>query len=267
MAEGTAVESFTSHYIQTAREVCAGYGDFDHAFVSGSLLEGFGNGMSDLDLYIVKTGERGGSQDADHSVILEDFDVDLHHRDGLRVDVEIWTAERMRVAMSAILDCSVAAGAAVTLPPETWLQLAHRVRIGIPVVGAERFEELRSLLDARHLSRVLATWFLSAYNNSAEDAIGAIHARDHGTALLTSRLCYGAAVDATSALRGMTNPKAKWRYAKLRALGGDDLVGQYIAAELDGSTDPGRILTMAKRRLREANSLALAVQTELSAGQ
>jgi predicted nucleotidyltransferase len=79
------MEASIDSYLEAARRVCATYPEFECAFLSGSLLEGFGNASSDLDLYVVQEDERRGSRDAHQSYQQEDSAIDLH------VDEEIRT--------------------------------------------------------------------------------------------------------------------------------------------------------------------------------
>ena len=240
-------------YAEAAREAVSAIRDRECTFVSGSLIEGLGNAASDLDVYVITDSRetppaamtfRWGS-----STVMIDYVGDL------RTDVELWPRATVLACAAAIGACAPGDIAAAAGIEDRELQLAHRLRVGVAVEGAEILAELQAKFDWAHLSRVICNRFLADYNGWAEDASGAVRDGDPGTAMLASRLALGCAVDAHLAASGDTNSKAKWRFKKLQALGDDDLARNYLELEADTSTEPAALLAQARSRLRYAVGL------------
>jgi predicted nucleotidyltransferase len=227
------------------------------AHVCGSLVEGFGNARSDLDVYVFTEGPPALPAADSMRYDIDEFVVDMDYIDNVPVDIECWEIDRVDEVVERLNSC----------PTDDWghaksldiacLQLAHGIRVGCAVRGVERFKQVRTRVDWQHLCQVLFCYFAHDYHNSADDAIGAIDAEDHGAALLMSRMAIGAAMDALLAASGSTNIKSKWRLSKLRQLGMGEWEQRYLAAELDPSAEPAALLSRSKERLRLASDLSV----------
>jgi hypothetical protein len=269
-----------SRHLAIGRSVADRHPDTRVGYISGSIIEGFGTPRSDLDIFLLTDGDPAAAAtpaaaaDPDGATAApagdppsEDRPVATYQADGYRIeldyaediptDTEIWpitVLADLPDELAAIdLDDWGAAGAVA----EAKLNLAHRLRIGLPILGHHRFEALRSRFDWDRLARILCNRWLASYNNLADDAIGAIEADDAMSAVLASRQALGAAVDALTAARGHTNPKEKWRWRKLIVLGLDEVATAYRAAELDPVTDDAGLLAQSQARLRLGASFVL----------
>lgn len=255
----------TDRYIELGRQVAAYYSPIVCAFVSGSLIEGIGNARSDLDVFVVTPhGDVESAVDAVPFTFGE-ARIDISYAEDIRVDTEVWTIHSIRVAAKQLREVPLDDRAAMTSMDERRLQLAHRIRIGVPTVHDEMFRSIQGLFDYARLAFVLCNRFLADYLNDAEDAAGAIGAGDGGTALLTSRAALGSVVDAYLAAHGETNAKPKWRVPKLRRHGDDALLTSYLSHEAQTGIDDDALLGAAKRRLRAANQLAQRTREKIAA--
>lgn len=224
-------------------------------FISGSLVEGFGNATSDLDVFViteVAITESSGILLADQSYSIE---ID-YLEEQLRIDTERWHIVTVRDVIATVNTTSLTDWSAAWKIPEPRLQLAHAIRIGEPVAEAARFAEIASQFDWHKLSTLLRNRFLLQYDGFVEDCAGALQDGDHPTASQLSRWALGAAADAYLASRGLTNGKAKWRFAKLRSLDEADLYTKLVEAEMAG----GPLLEASRNRLRMAADLAIRAQ-------
>jgi hypothetical protein len=246
--------------VAAGRKSAARYAGALTAYVAGSLVEGYGNPRSDLDLFVLFEGappeaEGGAAAAFDGAGV---YRTDLDYVDGVRVDTECWP-------MPAVLDIAKRLNelpaddwtAPVSLPEELF-QLVHSIRIGLPVAAPAEFERVRAAFDWEHVCLLRYIRHMSLYTGASEDAVGAVQVGDHATALLTSREALGAAADALLAASGSTNTKPKWRFTKLRGMGMADVADRIMAAELDPDPAPAALLARAKDRLRLASDLTLA---------
>lgn len=244
-------------YKAIGARVASQYGDALCAFTAGSIIEGFGNATSDLDLFVVGRSEPGPSAwNAVGSFTFGEASIDVgYEEDDLRVDVELWSIHSIRSIADEISRTPLTRSAAASLD-ERRLQTAHALRIGQSVKGENLFAELQESFDFRHLASLLALRFVGDYAGFAEDAVGAIQDDDGGTALLGSRAALGASVDAYLAAKGLTNPKTKWRFAKLRLMSEETLLSDYLRLECQPADDSVSLIALAKERLRFAGALA-----------
>lgn len=182
-------------------------------FVSGSLVEGYGNQGSDIDVFVV--GERPGK-----TVIasLPECDVDVMEIGGVRYDVEYWSPDAVDKLLER-LEALEFDGECypVHLSPDE-LQFCHRLRIGIPIAGQERFDQLIATLATERLLGYIVFFAHADYDDAVDDALSALDAGDLRTSITCSRIALEAAIDCCLALRGDTSTKGKWRWRRLSRL-------------------------------------------------
>jgi hypothetical protein len=265
---GQGAARVSSRHIEIGRRVADQHPQARVGYISGSILDGFGTPRSDLDVFLLTDGEPATSaMPAQSDAPLATYQangylIELDYAEDIPTDTEIWPIDvvvKLPEEFAAIdLEDWSAAGAV----SEGKLNLAHRLRIGLPVVGHDRFYVLRDQFDWHRLARIIRNRFLASYNNLADDAVGVIEIEDAMSAVLASRLALGAAVDALTAAKGHTNPKEKWRWRKLVALGLDEVAASYRMAELDPDPDHAALLARSQARLRLASAFAIQATLE-----
>lgn len=226
-------------------------------FLSGSLIEEFGNAESDLDVFVVYTEEipavRSDFNEGTHLISME-FSANW------RLDIESWTRENMMATADRINQCALKdLGEFVNLSMEDRL-LAHNIRIGIPIQHADHFQQIHQAFDFAHLSRLLTSNSLAYYNNLAEDTAGAIASKQHGAALLMARKTIQFVIDAWLAAQGETNPKDKWRFNKLEKLGNQAMWERYWALETFPLESKNNVFEYAQECLLFAQNIAFEIQ-------
>jgi hypothetical protein len=254
----------TDRLTAVGRAVCARYSGVDAAFVSGSLVEGFGNATSDIDVFLIGDEVVPLGQAAT-TLQYGEYAIEVDMLDDVRTDVEIWSHASATAALTGIADIDAADWTATLHLDRGRMEFAHRLRIGLPVVGAERVEALREKFDWDHFAAVLTQRFLYFSNGSVEDAIGAIGAKDACAAMLNSRIALGAAADALAASAGATNASPKWRHYRLTSHVSSEVAQRYLEAEIDTSSAPEDLLRGAKRRLSLTQAFTSEAMTRLLA--
>jgi predicted nucleotidyltransferase len=231
--------------------------DIDAVFLAGSVVEGFGNMTSDIDVLVMSP--TGGSVTADwpgqrDEFTFRDCRIEIVYIEGERVDVETRSSATVRELIDRLRRIPLTQAGADQLNTHEW-QFLHQLRIGRPVKGAGTLCALRDEIDWTALTRLLSIHREGEYSAHAEDAAGAIHADDVGTALLTSRFALATAMDCLIAAAGHSNTKDKWRYRKLYELRREELVQRCLGLECDAGSDAASILSSARRRLVAAQDL------------
>jgi hypothetical protein len=228
-------------------------------FISGSVIEGYGNAESDLDLFVVYP-EALPEVRAEYTATTNL--TSLEYVGDWRLDIESWSRSQIIDAARRFRECSA--------DLENWaeciqftiaeLDLAHRINIGIPLYNEPNFVELRNEFDAQHFSEILRTRFIYYYGVSLEDATGAISSKQYGTALIATRKTLQFAVDALLAAHGETNAKDKWRFFKLEKLGNASLIDLYWRLELPCISQGDEVLAWARDCLSVANQIVIDAQ-------
>lgn len=227
------------------------------SYVGGSLVDGFGNPTSDLDLLILTHGEP--------DLKAEDFPLEGHlftEMPGRQIFATFALGRRLDLEFRSLLSVQSIANDLIRREQEgresyhafaiEHLQLIHDLLIGLPVDGQAEFERLHKSVPADHLIRQLVRTFGYQTRSQSEDAAGAIAQSAFGSALLGSRQALGSSVDAVLASAGQTNPKAKWRFEKLDNANLPEMKARYIELELDGSADRQSILRNSEARILQA---------------
>lgn len=181
----------------------------DAVFASGSLVEGFGNATSDLDLFVI---HKNAVLKETHVVF--GTPVEVICVNSLRLDVEYWREETVVDLAKKISTVDLVSRVDVSM---SWheLDFCHRLRIGIPLFNKAGFMKLKSKFDFDKLVDILVTKYIRQCEGTIEDCIGALKAQEYETAFLMARSATEFAVEAYLASVGETNVSSKWRFKKL----------------------------------------------------
>lgn len=190
-------------------------------YAAGSLVRGWGNATSDLDLYVVTDDPFVWEGEADfHPVSLEPdrVGVAVPQFGALRGDVEYWTTGQFDQLMAKIsweeYRSGRDTGATVSqIERDCLVKLQHAVALD----GADWLAERRQQFADSAFGRTIAARSLDLADTFAEDALGQLGSGDPESALLTAKLAFGYAADALLAHHGEYGTTAKWRSKKYRA--------------------------------------------------
>ncbi|MGW1954860.1 hypothetical protein ACWCPI_19285 [Streptomyces sp. NPDC001920] len=212
-------------------------------YAAGSLVRGWGNETSDLDLYVVTDTPFPADGAVDfHPVALvpDRVPVAVPALDGRRGDVEFWLADQYRQVMEKVsweaYRSERDTGAALSqFERDCLVKLGHAIALD----GTEWLAEQQRLLHASAFGRTIVAHSLDQADTFAEDALGQLGSGDAESALLTVKLAFGYAADALLAHHGEYGTTAKWRSRKYRAAAPAVLpFEQYWAIETMRDYDP-----------------------------
>lgn len=226
-------------------------------FLSGSIIEGYGNAESDLDVFLIYP-DALPTQGATYA--WDSGGIAFEYLEDWRLDIEMRSEKKFPEMAQRLNACPTDDWNACLGLAEWEIELSHRIRVGVPIRDEEHFWSIHRLFDFDHISRLIATRCLISHQGVSEDASGAILSKQHGTALLMARRALQYAVDAVLAFHGETNLKEKWRFFKLMKLGDTALLDRYWALETKGIGSPEEALAYAKECLLFANQLVLKLQ-------
>jgi predicted nucleotidyltransferase len=199
----------------------------DSVFLSGSLVRGWGNKTSDLDVTVVSGDAWKSSIGEFEHVPLEpnSLQYEQTYVDGRRWDVEYWTSAQLEQVLGKITREQFAdeRGAWRSLSYYE-VALLERLPYAQPADDGEWLRHTqRRLTESAHGS-VLAARSLREADGCAEDATGQLDAGDLHSAVISARLALQHAVDALTASHGQVGSLwPKWRARRMRLIDTDVL--------------------------------------------
>ncbi|MFE9403421.1 hypothetical protein ACFYNY_16770 [Streptomyces sp. NPDC006530] len=195
---------------------------YETVFASGSLVRGWGNPTSDLDVHVVTKDVWTSSIDETNHVALEPNTLQYEGTfvDGRRWDVEYWTAGQIDQVLSKITPEQFADDQG------TWRTLSYH-----EIALLERLPYAAAADDGRWLERVRATLASSAHrsvlivnslkqaDSYTEDVAGQLARDDLHSAVIAARNAFSHAVDALQASLGQFGSLwPKWRARRMQIL-------------------------------------------------
>jgi hypothetical protein len=179
----------------------------DVVFVSGSLVEGFGNENSDLDLFLVRAE---GERTDDPRLVLSTVGFE-----GSYVDYEVYNQANMSAISARINGTDVANLRSVWEIPLDRLDLYYRTAIAEAGYNAEGLRALQRDFDREVAARVLAVWTALRSVCKLQEAGESLEAGFAAQALVSAQAAAAYAADSHLATQGEAYPNLKWRYEKI----------------------------------------------------
>ena len=217
------------------------------AFLTGSLVEGFGNILSDLDILVIVSNK-------------SDYVLPPENSINKRVDVEVLEHAEVDSAVNHLNSMDISGKGFPGIMTEDELTVLHRLCIGIPFFNPEKARTIQESIDCTVLAKYITIYFQAHFRRMVEDAVGALQSEDFTTAFFNARSAFGYAVDAYLAFRGETNIRAKWRVKKLLKHDPSLLETYWKFEASHVANTPEAITGYVKEVIRYSNDLLLTIQ-------
>ncbi|MFF1340784.1 hypothetical protein ACFVYT_23210 [Streptomyces sp. NPDC058290] len=216
---------------------------YETVFASGSLIRGWGNPTSDLDVHVVTKDVWISTIDETNHVALEPNTLQYEGTfvDGRRWDIEYWTSSQLEQVLSKVSQEQFADGQG------TWRTLSyHEIAMleRLPYAAAADdgawLTATRERLAASAHRSVLIVNSLKQADSYTEDAAGQIARGDLHSAVIATKNAFNHAVDALQASLGQFGSLwPKWRARRMEILNPALLpFDTYWAIETMRSFDP-----------------------------
>lgn len=231
--------------------------------VSGSIVRGWGNQSSDLDVYVICLGAApiAGASPAPVALNPNMIAMRVPYVDGRPWEVEYWLDEQVDQMFAKIswaeFDRNRTAGSLITSLEMAFLcHLAHAV----PVQGDEWLAGRRAQLDGSALRSILLVRHLDRIEGYLDDARGQLAGADTESAVLSARLAFGAAIDTLLVSHGEFNQSPKWRARCLRLVAPPEMTFEdYWAIETMAGYDPADPRGWINEVIRTCQRISLGV--------
>lgn len=189
-------------------------------YMAGSLVRGWGNATSDLDVYVIVHEPWDGETTTTSPVSVPPGSVPVavfHDDGGRRWDVEYWLDGQVDALLDAVsLEAFESGrGDAGTLTDND-IAFAQRIPFSLVVEGEEWMRRRREQFGASAIHTMIAAEALYRYDLFSEDAVGMLGNDDLDSAVLAAHLAFGRAVEALLASLGEFNEQPKWRARRVR---------------------------------------------------
>ena len=218
------------------------------AFLTGSVVEGFGNALSDLDILVIVSNK------SDYTVLPPENPINK------RIDVEVLEHTEVDSAVSHLNSMDISGKGFPGIMTEDELTVLHRLCIGIPFFNPEKARTIQESIDCTTLAKYITIYFQAHFRRMVEDAVGALQSEDFTTAFFNACSALGYAVDAYLAFHGETNIRAKWRVKKLLKHDPSLLETYWKYEASHVANAPEAITEYVKEVIRYSNDLLLTIQ-------
>jgi predicted nucleotidyltransferase len=195
-------------------------------YLAGSLIRGWGNATSDLDVYVVTAAPWPGDVTTSSPVYVAPgaLPVNAFYRADRRWDVEYWADSQVDELLDVVswpaFDSGKALAATLTA---TEIAFIERLWFSSVVEGDDWLQRRRKQFHDSAIRTIVAARDLYALDHLTEDAVGMLASGDYDSAVLAARRALGFAVDALLASRGEIAGQSKWRARRMRAVAPPEL--------------------------------------------
>lgn len=246
-----------------------------YVYVSGSLMEGFGNQTSDVDVYVIC------------NVIPEDFSIGYDNsgesylwegktlvrnliHEQVRFDFEYWTLKDFNNAVRQLQEFDINKINHIERISDSDIVLLHRLKYARPLINIEGFLEFYSTIPFENLGFYQAVTLSERFTSFVEDIQGALLSEDFGSAFFMVRRLVELATVSHLAIHGETNPNLKWMYRKLlryqEQSEDHDLLEKYMYFQTH-SFEQSSVKVFIKKAMRFAQDLNSRTQLALQVRQ
>lgn len=190
-------------------------------YLTGSIMEGFGNKTSDIDGFIIfspnlyKRSRNNFLQEQEISVKQGKVFIKSFNIQNIDYDFIFLSWEQFIKAIDDFNKFDISRRDHALSIDRYTLDLLHRLKFAKSLINREQFEKIREKVQFEHLNAYMSIRGLGEYKDILEDLRGAFLSKDFGTAFFNARRLLDVSLTCFLATEGETNPSSKWLYRKL----------------------------------------------------
>lgn len=190
----------------------------DSAFVSGSLVVGWGHPNSDLDVYVVSDDPPPVPIMSTYRVPVEPETIGtiVRYVDEGRVDVEYWRPAQIDQIVRKVGDYDFEGDVPTTEVLESEeIDILSRLAAAAPIEGEDWLAARQAELEASAVRTIVTLVLFQGADDALDDADGLLKSHDLPAAVLSARRAFGLTVDGLTASYGELAQGERWRARKL----------------------------------------------------
>ncbi|MEK4957257.1 hypothetical protein [Bacillus sp. CH_442] len=192
------------------------------SFVCGSIFEGFGNKLSDVDIFILCEDI---PKEEDIRFTKNEYDLKYYGDfgdkvvlniiiNGLSYDIEFWKTDRMLEIANSLSSEKFNIQNPPKLTKEEY-DLFHKSKYAKPIFNESNFTNFQKKISYNNLGKLLADYSTNTYSGSMKDVQGAYASEDYVSSYFMARILLETTLPGYLAIKGETSAKEKWLYKKL----------------------------------------------------
>ncbi|UTT39882.1 hypothetical protein NMP99_00755 [Glutamicibacter mishrai] len=192
------------------------------SFAAGSIIQGWGNRDSDIDIYlIVESLPPDYSLDDVHTSrgIQGDVHVTSKELFGRKTDIEVWTIDQVMSVLDKMNVGESEYSSSLLLGFNYFeLDFMEKLNHGRAIAGSLTVDQLKRKLKSSAWRDLLIEQALHLSDIYLEDALGQLDASDLRSAILSAKLAFGHSVDAVCINSGQIGHSPKWRAKRMETI-------------------------------------------------
>lgn len=210
-------------------------------YLAGSLLEGFGNATSDIDVYVLCEEEdisilQNKKSKMDGAFYFTDDCITRNIRiNGSRYDIEYWSHSKLTNMIMKLNKLDFTTTDYITRLSKEEFDVLHRIKYAKGIHNTQEFDRIYNSINFDNLNYYKIIIQSELYAGVVEDVQGAYLSKDFGSAFFMVRNLINIVMTGYLAGKGETNPADKWLYRKLQRYrerignnGDDNLMEEYV---------------------------------------
>lgn len=188
-------------------------------FAGGSLVRGWGNARSDLDIYVIAQERWRGETTELARVALQPGTVPVTalYVGDRRWDLEYWLESQVDELFGKVMEVPAGSDPAGRHLTDPELQLLERLSHAAPIDGDDWLQRRQEQRAASALGTIMTLRALHYQDIYIEDAVGQLADGDVYSAVLSARLAFRYAIDALLASCGEFGESPKWFARRFQA--------------------------------------------------
>ncbi|MDT3959787.1 nucleotidyltransferase domain-containing protein [Staphylococcus kloosii] len=184
-------------------------------YVSGSIMEGFGNEESDIDVFVISNSDIKQNV-IDYAESNKEFTLYIKPEkliistlyNNINIDFEFYNYRYIENYIQEI-------NSGIAEYHENKFDLIHRMKYGFSVIGKEKFNSMLNSINFNNYNLIQTKIVNDYYIVKSKDIKGAIQEQQYPTAYYMSLDLLQNCVSAYLSLYGETNPNNKWIFKKI----------------------------------------------------
>ncbi|GEM_PF-2322822 len=210
-------------------------GKSDIVYLSGSLIEGVGNELSDIDVFVLVDDLT--TMNTNVQFDLENVKIKIDKLDcGTSIDIEYW---RKDVLIEMIEDINKYDGDSVDITElyksasksgidiEDFISFIHRFLNCVPIYNEDEFTNLRNMLNFKNFNKFAVRYYIGVADNQYVDVNGNLNSKKLESALICTNDLLLNAMFAYIFSWNATVDRKKWVFEKMKILATDNKEVKY----------------------------------------
>lgn len=190
------------------------------AFAGGSVVQGWGNVDSDIDIYLLLHDlPQGYSLEDVHETRSAEGGIPVSslNIEGRKIDVEIWTTRQVEQVF-ALVERPGEERSSSALEGLSYFELDFLEKLGhgLPIFGHVEVAAYKHRLAESAWIEMLLDQALVLSDIYLEDAVGQLESLDFISSVLSAKLAFGYSVDAITISSGIIGRSPKWRARRMK---------------------------------------------------